>query len=184
MIQPFRIKGGKSQSVSKEQIRAFFTACYAVLGYHGLYPKKTVDVYIKKSIPGRTVVEGGPIAGQWHPLDSKIEIADTSKAENMLSIILHEVIHSVIQFPPETLEKCTSTLTGKLKPDVCKLAELLLENTYQRAAYIAHTKISYRAKAGDHYDNDQYVETGVKSKYVVSKLRKSIKAKKRSIERN
>jgi len=175
MIQPFRIKGGKSLFVSKEQTRAFFTACYAVLGYHGLYPEKTVDVYIKESIPGNCEVGGGWIAGRWNPMDSMIEIVNHINAEQMLSVILHEVIHSVIVFPTETLEKCTSTLTAKLKPDVCKLAELLLENTYQRAAYIAHTKIAYKAKGADHYDNDQYVETGVKSKY--------FQAKKRSDER-
>lgn len=41
--------------------------------------------------------------------------------------------------------------------DCIRLANVLAENTQQRAGYIAHTKIAYRPKDGvDFYDDNQF----------------------------
>lgn len=174
---------GKHKFVSKEQVRCFFDAAYAVLGNHGLFPKQTVNIYIKDKIPGTTAIGGNPIAGIWIPSKSQINISHigTYSEEILLTICLHEAIHSVIQFPPETLEKCTSTLTAKLKPAVAKVAEVLLDGIYQRAAYIAHTKISYKAKGKDHYDYSQFNKVGVKPKYRVTRIKKKTAQKRNHV---
>jgi hypothetical protein len=87
----------------------------------------------------------------------------------MLTTCIHEVIHACIRFPDATCEKNTSTLTARIKPDVLRLASVLLENTYKRAAYIAHTKLAYQAKNGDHYDEAQNEPVGVTTKYYDTK---------------
>jgi hypothetical protein len=66
------------------------------------------------------------------------------------------MIHIFIDFKDSECEKLTSTLTGKIKKDVVRIANILVKNTYQRAAFIAHTKIAYKPKGKDHYDNSQY----------------------------
>ena len=84
-------------------------------------------------------------------------------------MILHEVIHAGFQWSDHTNEKCTSTLTSKLKPTVSSLAQTLLDNTFKNAAHIAHTRpgMGYENKTGDddYYDNDQYIKTGATDKY-------------------
>lgn len=69
---------------------------------------------------------------------------------------VHEMIHIYMPFAKTENEKLTSTLTARLKPDIIKMANILVENTYKRAAYIAHTKIAYKPKGKDHYDDEQY----------------------------
>lgn len=164
MMQPFRIVSGKALHVSREQVRAFLAASYAVLGFHNLHPRKTVTVRFKKDC-GRTMV-GTVATGGYHRKKNEIELLESiSGPDDMLTTCLHEAIHSVIWFPAYTLEKCTSTLTARLKDDVAKLAQILLDNTYKRAAFLAHTRLSYRARRGDHYDDAQYREVGVREKY-------------------
>jgi len=165
MIKPFTLLAGKSEHVSREQIRAFLTASYAVLGFHNLFPRGTVKVRLIKDC-GLTRLNGTPAGGVYHHKNNQIDLKSTIKCpDNLLTVCLHEAIHSVILFPEHTLEKCTSTLTSKLKLDVSAIAQMLLDNTYRRAAYIAHTKLSYVTKKGDHYDDRQFKKTGVRPKY-------------------
>jgi hypothetical protein len=86
--------------------------------------------------------------------------------ETMAVAIVHEFVHAMCgDFGDDTDEKCTSTLTAKLKPDIKVLADQLIEGTYRRAAYVAHTKLSYRTEGGDYYDSAQFDEMGVTDKY-------------------
>jgi len=150
---------GKATQVSREQVRAFLHAAVAVLSYHNRPPLWPLVVRIKKQViwKGR----------KWNGLhcEGRIELKADLSPEDMLTVCIHEVIHACIRFPKGTVEKNTSTLTARIKSDVARLAEILLENTYQRAAFLAHTKLAYRAKGGDHYDNDQYDSVGVSTKY-------------------
>lgn len=155
MIQPFQIARGWTSQVPRLQVRAFLQASYTVLGFHGLYPSQTVRVELVKNL----FLHDVKCIGVWFP--GVIQLDRDNDPETMLTACLHEAIHSVIAFPDGTDEKCTSTLCARLKPDVHRVAEILLENIYQRAAYIAHTKIAYVAKDGDYYDQDQCLPVGV-----------------------
>ncbi len=53
-------------------------------------------------------------------------------------------------------EKITSTLTGKLEPDIAAMANILVDGIQKRAAYFAHCKISYVPDGEDYYDQEQY----------------------------
>jgi hypothetical protein len=148
---------GKAEHVSREQIRAFLHATVAVLSFHNRPPRfSTLTVIIHKRLDGSM---------GWH-LDGKIELCGTLSPEDMLTTCVHEIIHACIEFPDETKEKCTSTLCGKIKGDVAKLANILLDNTYKRAGYLAHTKMAYRARNGDHYDKAEDEPVGVVTKYI------------------
>lgn len=167
-MKPYILLPGKADHVSREQVRAYLSASYAVLAHHNLHPSKTYKVRIK-SIPAsrRTRVGGGSCVGWCNTINGEIVVCKKLDPEAMLTTILHEAIHSVIDFPMHTLEKCTSTLASKLKPFVGMHAQLLLDNTYRIAAYIAHTRpeMAYEAKVNDHYDDSQYRRVGIRSKY-------------------
>lgn len=150
----FQIRG-KPELVSVEQLRSFLHGSFAVLSYHNLTPRLPMRVHLKKILKN---------LGEYHQPDLILLRAGLDP-EEMLTTALHELIHACVQFPDGTLEKCTSTLCARLKPDVAKVAQVLLDNTYRRAAYIAHTKLSYRAKDKDFYDPAEDAPVGVKTKY-------------------
>ncbi len=151
----FSIKG-RPTKVSLEQVRSFLHASLCVLAYHNLTPVVLpIKVFFKKKFKNLGEYCEGCI---W--LRSELEL------EDMLTTCLHEVIHACVRFPDGTLEKCTSTLCSKLKPDVAELSKILLEGTYRRAGYIAHTKLSYPVKDGeDFYDESEDEPVGLKPKY-------------------
>lgn len=154
MLFKFR---GKPEKVSREQVRAFLHASLAVLSYHNRHPCRTpILVVFRKGLADW---------GLWRPFVSRIDLRSDLDHEEMLTTCLHEVIHACIRFPEETKEKCTSTLCSKLKSDVAQIAELLVKNAYRRAAFIAHTKMSYAAKNGDHYDPCEDLPVGVTPRY-------------------
>ena len=71
-------------------------------------------------------------------------------------------------FGEGTDEKCTSTLTARLKPVVARLAGVLLEEDNRNRAIFAHSRpgMAYTTKGeGDRYDPDQWVHVGVKDKH-------------------
>jgi len=169
MIVPFALVGAvKPLRVSREQVRSFLCATYAVLGFHNLYPDRTIKVFVRDLDRANTGRQG-----TYSPSRRVIQVDKNLSPEAMLTTCLHEAIHSVVEFGEGTDEKCTSTLVAKLKPDVAKLAQMLLDNTYQRAAYIAHTKLAYRAKNGDFYDSRQHRAVGVRPKYLNKRKRRS-----------
>jgi hypothetical protein len=147
---------GKADHVSKEQVRAFVLSSLIVLGYHNLIPTLPLKITFVRSL-------GKNIAGDC--LDNNIRLRRSLDVEEMFTTILHEVIHSCRDFPEETKEKCTSTLNSKLKPDVAAIAKILLDGTYKRAAYLAHTKITYKTADKDFYDPGEDTPLGIQPKY-------------------
>lgn len=152
---------GKADNVAREQVRAFLYASLMVLSFHNLTPTLPLIVVIKKKLKGQPDNILGTCLGSY------IELRANMTPEEMLMTCIHEVIHACYLFPDETLEKCTSTLCAKIKEDVWSLSQILVDGTYKRAAYIAHTKIRYRVKPGqsDYYDKDQYKPVGVTTRY-------------------
>lgn len=155
MRQFVALKGCKAAHVSREQIRSFLNASVMILGYHNRAPAV---------LPVVVTVKKGMVHLGYH-LGGRISIRADLSPEDMLTTCLHEVIHACVRFPDETKEKCTTTLCARLKPDVLKLAGILLEGTYRRAAYLAHTKIRYPTVNGDYYDTAEDLPLGVVGKY-------------------
>lgn len=151
---------GRATNVSREQVRAFLYATLLVLGFHNHYPPiLPLKVTLKKRLAGDCM------GIHWN---GYIELRASLDPENMLTTCVHEVIHACIKFPPGTSEMCTSTLCAKIKPTVAQLSEILLDGTYKRAAYLAHTKIHYRVKNGqpDTYNGAEDKPVGVVTKYL------------------
>jgi hypothetical protein len=148
------LKGCKADYVSREQIRAFLYATLMVLSYHNRAPALPLVVTIK-----RRMKDLGNCCG------SRIDLRADLQPEEMLTTCVHEVIHACISFPAGQVEKCTTTLCSKIKTDVLRIADVLLEGTYRRAAYIAHTRIHYPPKGDDFYDPDEDIPVGVVTRY-------------------
>lgn len=146
---------GKPTKISKEEFRALAHACQTILEYHKLKTPRLCAI----QIVAQTVLDADhkdkSAAGDYDHLEGLIRVTEGYDWSAMATILLHEMIHAYI-FNTTGYEKVTSTLTARLKPDVIALANILVANTYKRAAYIAHTKISYRPKKKDFYDDDQY----------------------------
>lgn len=173
---------GTHQTVSKPAIRAWFQASATVLAYHNM-PVQEVSVRI---LPmdhpdlnsAERIAKGKRRSGwcNWGASPIKIVINDEYSLDNLGSVILHEMIHAgCTTFGSErehvSLEKCTSTLTARLKPTVSALAQTLLDNTFRNAGYIAHTRkgMAYRTpednRESDFYDRDQWVKTNPEDPY-------------------
>lgn len=159
---------GAAENVSTEFIRAWSWATRAVLGFHNMTESPSGQVVRVTELDGW--------AGWYESLAGTIfstpvgliSLDKGNSPETMAMAIVHEFIHAMCgNFGEDTNEKCASTLTAKLKPDIKVLADQLLDGTYRRAAYFAHTKLSYRNPKGkaDYYDNDQYKDMGVADKY-------------------
>ena len=166
---------GKSQKVSKEFIRAWIQASASVLAFHKMPVTEMNIKILPKTDPSmqNNPLTGGNNGGWYQSSTNTIALADWIDKENLATIILHEMIHAGCgDFGEGTNEKCTSTLTGKLKPTVSIIAQTLLEATYRNAAYIALTRktkngvdMHYRAKDGDFYDDSQWIKTEPTDKY-------------------
>lgn len=154
--------GKQPKNLSREEVRSVFNATEMLLRYHNLKPKnEVIKVYFTDRDLGFTKT-GTKAIGIAIYNGSVIEINRPyiERRKNpfnaFVTTAVHEMIHIFIRFDKSECEKLTSTLTGKLKPDVVRLANILVENTYKRAGYIAHTKIAYKPKGDDHYDDSQY----------------------------
>jgi hypothetical protein len=162
-VTQFDIRG-RAEHVSREQIRSFLHASLCVLAYHGIVPNAG-GLIVRVRRMKILAADGTPAAGSCDWKWGIIILDKGNDREQMLTTCLHEVIHACLQFPKDTEEKCVSTLTARLKPDVARIAHTLLDGTYRRAANIAHTRMSYRARNGDHYDPAQHDPVGVEPKY-------------------
>lgn len=160
---------GNIDGISKEEIRAVFYATDSILRYHNVTPYTTpITVRFTDKDMGKTKT-GSKAIGRCFVKKGLIEINRKSHGKflsysKFMTIAIHEMIHIYFRFPDGEKEKLTSTLTAKLKNDVSKLANILVENTYQRAGYIAHTKIAYKPKGDDFYDRKQYHKNHAESK--------------------
>ena len=153
----FIIKG-RPTKISMEEFRAMLYAASCVLEFHNktTYENKyPIYVEIVDSIPGKTKT-GGKIAGQADRKNRKIKLVGHYDLDDMFTHVIHEMIHIYIPMPEKYVEKSTSTLTNRLKPTISEIYDSLIEGIYERAAYIAHTKISYKPEGADYYDPEQY----------------------------
>lgn len=166
------LKLGDAEHVSPEFIRAWCWATQTVLGFHNMnHSRFGQSVRVSALEPGvsglMTPYPNGRNTAITVPL---IELSLHLNPEDMATTIVHEFIHAMCgDFGEGTDEKCTSTLTAKLKPEIQLLAKPLLDGTYRRAGIIAHTKMSYRNKSirrVDYYDDAQDDPIGVTDKYV------------------
>lgn len=154
----FKLTGKSPRKCSREFVRAWLHASACVLAYHGKILPRRIDVRLVDHIED-------DVSGRWNARERRILIQRTMTREGTATTILHEVIHAACgNFGNDTDEKCCSTLTAKLKPEVQQLAQPLIDGTYRRAAYIAHTKLSYVVE-DDYYDDDQWGRVGTKDPY-------------------
>jgi len=155
------IKGSPKQ-ISKEELRAMVSSAAMVMEFHNhelIDGKNTITVQLKpgKKLKGKTKT-GKDVVGRAYWKKAKIAIPRNMGLQKTFSVCTHEVIHLYKRFPPNTSEKCTSTLVAKLKPDIAQIYDAIVRDIYKRAAYIAHTKISYTTDEEDHYDPAQHDE--------------------------
>ena len=157
------IKGSMKTGISKPAIRAWLRASETVLRYHNR------DVNLDDWTIEIKNLKSQKAWGTCHRGSKTIELHEgIPHLDDLGTVILHEVVHAGFKWADQTNEKCTSTLTGKLKPTVAILAQTMLDNTFKNAAHIAHTRegMAYENTEGDdYYDKDQYVGTGATDKY-------------------
>lgn len=185
---------GKHDKISKEEIRAMFQATSCILEFHKQIPiayqkyknsmmdmpehLKDNSVLVKiisdREYFGKTKTGSNSI-GHAFSYKGFIEMASWKSFNSTFTLCIHEVIHLYFDFPDEMCEKLTSTLTAKLKSAIAKVYEVLVDGVYQRAAFIAHTKIAYKPKGDDYYDNGQYRQLDIKT---VKKYRRNENGKK------
>ena len=152
---------GKTLTISSEEARAWIQATLCVLAYHNKPLKRNISI---------SFVSRLPVDGRWY-VDGRIQVRNWIDPQATFTAIVHELIHECVgEFGDETddtNEKCTSTLTARLKPEIAALAALLLEGTYRRAAWFAHTKLSYKTKPEeeDYYDPAQNKHIPWQKKY-------------------
>jgi hypothetical protein len=149
---------GKADSATREEIRAWAYATGAVLSYHNLPIPREVAIRVRARWDDCT-------AGEWFPDKNEAWVLKTLGKQKLITVVIHELVHSARDFGVEDRcdEKCVSTLTARIKKDVVRLATVLQRNTYRRAAYIAHTKLSYRktSVAGcDEYNREEDKKVG------------------------
>jgi len=163
MDKKFIIKG-KIIGISKEEIRAICNAIDVVFQYHNVHTVELpITIHFLKKDLGKTKT-GSKAVARCSRANHLIKINQDKDFSDLSTILLHEFIHYYFDIPDDYEEKVTSTLTAKLKPDVIRIANILVENTYQRAGYIAHMKIAYIPKGEDYYDDNQYHENHDDSK--------------------
>jgi len=171
-IPKIKVKGTMDK-ISKEELRAILHASACILEYHNLnlnFNVNNITVYCKPRLYLNKAEKKKNIVGRARWQERKIWISKDLDLQGVITTGLHEMIHIYLRFEEASVEKCTSTLTARLKDDVARIYPILVENTYKRASYIAHTKISYKAKGKDHYDRDQHKRTKVKE---IKKYRRS-----------
>lgn len=154
---------GKPTQCSREYVRAWLQASACVLAYHSKHLPDGLAIQFRDE--HELADAGMPYIGRWDGDGNRVLLLRTLEPEDMATTILHELVHAACgYFGEETDEKCCSTLTARLKAEVKKLAEPLLEGTYKRAAYLAHTKLSYTVDE-DRYDTDEDRPIGVSDRY-------------------
>jgi len=138
---------GKPTKVSKEEVRSIIEATYTILRYHNVTKIQRV-----KSI--ELVAEfHDDRQGDW--CNGYIRVLRSLEYSDMVATLMHEIFHEFFESEFGS-EKIVSSLTAKLKTDVVKIANILVENIYRRAGYFAHSKISYIPKKGkDGYNYDE-----------------------------
>lgn len=152
---------GRPDKLAMEEVTSIFYATDCVLKAHGYgYEIDYVNVSFRKCIDDLTTV------GQCQTATRTILLRKDNDFNVMLTTIIHEMIHLYCMWNHETEkeEYLTSTLTGKIKKDVLKIANVLMKGKYQRAAFFAHMKIAYEKQVKeDQYNDDQFKQVRIAS---------------------
>lgn len=166
----FEIKG-KCTNVSKEAFRAMLHATAVVLEYHNKTPPwHTIKVELvqkkqaKKKL-GRCRKVDSAAAGWANRFEGKIAIANWKQFDELFTIVIHELIHIYFPWGDNECEALTCTLTNRLKPTIAEVYETLVDDVYSRAAFLAHTKMSYKPKGEDGYRDEQWNDPEVSDVY-------------------
>ncbi len=143
---------GKAEKVSKEEIRCMVHAQATIMEFHNkkpIHPIKENTIMVK-------LVDGfeGNVVGK--SKREGIEIKKNLPFKKMFTVSCHEVIHQYNNFPDGEREKLTTTLNARLNPTVAEIYNILIDGVYKRAGYFAHTKISYKPKGKDYYDQSEW----------------------------
>lgn len=156
----FIIKGKISGGISKTEVKSILHACDVIMQFHGknvIDKSKSIRVLFVDDSLGSTKTGTESAACAYHKkMLIKVRYEDQCEYSELMTLLIHEMIHLYIRFNDDEKEKLTSTLTGKLKNDISQIANIICGGTFRRAAYIAHTKISYMPVGDDHYDSSQY----------------------------
>lgn len=151
---------GRPEKVSKEELRSMFQAMICLQEFHNKKPQFVLDntIYISvtkcKNRLGKCM-DGSQAAGRC--LKTGILVASWLSFEHMFTCASHETIHYFNpDFPDGHREWLTSTLNNRLNPSAVEIYNALIEGVYERAAYFAHTKISYKRKKKDEYNKDEW----------------------------
>lgn len=157
---------GQHESISKEELRCMFHATAAIMELHNKKPKMPLgdnnQIFVlvtnDKRKLGKTK-DGKQAVGKAFTKEPRIHIASWLNFNDTFTTAIHETIHIFNKFPKGKIEKLTSTLTAKLKPSITNLYNAMIEGIYQRAAYFAHTQITYGPLGKDFYDSAQWITT-------------------------
>jgi hypothetical protein len=175
---------GNHQVLSREEIRSMFMASATVLEYHNKNTADDINSITIKILPESKMRplsvgknRGEKSGGTAWRNNRLIHLNDVGDFDNVLTKVLHEMIHIYIEESPE---KTTCILTNRLKPWVVGIYEVLINGVYQRAGYIAHAKISYKPKGADEYENCQWDKTGITNN-IGEKYRNKKKANSTSV---
>lgn len=142
-------RGPSVKNISVTEVKALLHASDVILSYHGYSPVLSViTIKFIKEFKGVTKT-GEKIAGDASYSESFIRIEQGLNWQSMAITIIHEMIHCYIDFPYHETEANTSNLTNKLKKDILDVYNILVDGTFRRAGYFAHTKISYPPKEGE-----------------------------------
>ena len=159
---------GKPTKISKEELRAMLSAISIVLEFHNktLYEDMgTIKVKLKPRTKFGTAEKSKKKSKAWGTAwwqRREIHLIEDANFDQMMTLAIHEVIHLYVRLDDSHIEKGTDILTNRLKPTVARIYEVLIDNVYQRAGYIAHLKISYFPEGHkDEYDKSSWEKVEV-----------------------
>jgi hypothetical protein len=147
---------------SLEEIRSLFLACVAVFGRHNLLPVQPV---LQAEVSTTPVVDPNQPDKKWGGLawrdEGRLRFYVRDDPDKNLTLVIHEYLH-LVGYDGERL---VSTLTARFKPEIGRVAAILLAGYYRGAAYLAHARPGgpYRPKPGvpDDYNDDQWLKVKV-----------------------
>ena len=146
---------GKPKNISTEELRAMCVASASIMEFHNHRLHENKDRFTVKVVD-RDDVNGKSAIGDADRPNHVIRVVSRLDHDDMFTVVVHEVIHLYKEMGYGCTEKCTSTLNSKLKSDIAKIYDVLIDGVYKRAGYIAHTKIAYKPKGKDHYDSGEH----------------------------
>ena len=146
--------------IKLQEIRAVVHATGLVCDYHNRVAPKAIKLLLTKDKP---VWDDDACWGTAQVDRNLIKVwAGIPTKSDFITVLIHEVLH-LCAWHEGGQERPTSTLTGRLKPLIVRIADEIAVGLQQRAAWFAHCKISYaRTKENDSYNYDQWTKAETK----------------------